>query len=283
MRLLGWRGWPVSIVWNSINVSPEWVFVQVRWRRLFSLLVFAQPIVSRAKPEMLKSHFIPTMEKLKKRTSKVVAEEDHLRMEGKSEGDEEDGTIRDEFAVLCRDLYALYPLLIRYVDNNRYNGITNRFWSMNHTWYWQEVIYSAYRARWLTCPDPDAEELFRMVGEVFIFWSKSHVSTFIWLSNAAICSSLHPLLYVSPISLSIPSRRTSSERSKTLWWWMRSITCRSSPLTARAKWPRWVHQRQSRCCGEAARSQILCNSSWCSFLCALVSEPILNGHLWNSP
>lgn len=33
-----------------------------------------------------------------------------------------------------------------------------------------------YRARWLTCPDPDAEELFRMVGEVFIFWSKSHVS-----------------------------------------------------------------------------------------------------------
>lgn len=86
--------------------------------------MFSQPIVSRAKPEMLKSHFIPTMEKLKKRTSKVVAEEDHLRMEGKSEGDEEDGTIRDEFAVLCRDLYALYPLLIRYVDNNRYNTIT---------------------------------------------------------------------------------------------------------------------------------------------------------------
>lgn len=73
---------------------------------------------------MLKSHFIPTMEKLKKRTSKVVAEEDHLRMEGKSEGDEEDGTIRDEFAVLCRDLYALYPLLIRYVDNNRYKLAT---------------------------------------------------------------------------------------------------------------------------------------------------------------
>lgn len=86
------------------------------------LSVFSQPIVSRAKPEMLKSHFIPTMEKLKKRTSKVVAEEDHLRMEGKSEGDEEDGTIRDEFAVLCRDLYALYPLLIRYVDNNRYES-----------------------------------------------------------------------------------------------------------------------------------------------------------------
>lgn len=81
--------------------------------------MFAQPIVSRAKPEMLKSHFIPTMEKLKKRAGKVVAEEDQLRMEGKTEVDSENGTIRDEFAVLCRDLYALYPLLIRYVDNNR--------------------------------------------------------------------------------------------------------------------------------------------------------------------
>ncbi|MGH0140034.1 UNVERIFIED_CONTAM: hypothetical protein FKN15_010015 [Acipenser sinensis] len=110
--------------------------------------MFAQPIVSRAKSEMLKSHFIPTMEKLKKRCGKVVAEEDALRLEAKSESSEAEAIIKDEFSVLCRDLYALYPLLIRYVDNNR--------------------------ATWLTCPDPDAEDLFRMVGEVFIFWSKSH-------------------------------------------------------------------------------------------------------------
>uniref|UniRef100_A0A674CVY4 Ryanodine receptor 1 n=1 Tax=Salmo trutta TaxID=8032 RepID=A0A674CVY4_SALTR len=128
----------MKIVVNNLGID------EASWMK--RLAVFSQPIVSRAKPEMLKSHFIPTMEKLKKRTGKVVAEEDHLRMEGKAEGDEEEGTIREEFAVLCRDLYALYPLLIRYVDNNR----------------------------WLTCPDPDAEELFRMVGEVFIFWSKSH-------------------------------------------------------------------------------------------------------------
>ncbi|MEQ2174508.1 hypothetical protein GOODEAATRI_008688, partial [Goodea atripinnis] len=96
---------------------------------------FAQPIVSRAKPEMLKSHFIPTMEKLKKRAGKVVAEEEHLRMEGKSEVDSENGTIRDEFAVLCRDLYALYPLLIRYVDNNRHRA-TNMF-------------LNAYKRNWL--------------------------------------------------------------------------------------------------------------------------------------
>ncbi|XP_031141122.1 ryanodine receptor 1b isoform X1 [Sander lucioperca] len=130
----------MKIVVNNLGID------EASWMK--RLAVFAQPIVSRAKPEMLKSHFIPTMEKLKKRSGKVVAEEEQLRMEGKGELDSEDGTIKDEFAVLCRDLYALYPLLIRYVDNNR--------------------------ARWLTCPDPDAEELFRMVGEVFIFWSKSH-------------------------------------------------------------------------------------------------------------
>ncbi|KAG9351877.1 hypothetical protein JZ751_023128 [Albula glossodonta] len=101
----------MKIVVNNLGID------EASWMK--RLAVFSQPIVSRAKPEMLKSHFIPTMEKLKKRTGKVVAEEEHLRLEGKSEGDEEEGTIRDEFAVLCRDLYALYPLLIRYVDNNR--------------------------------------------------------------------------------------------------------------------------------------------------------------------
>lgn len=81
--------------------------------------VFAQPIVSKAKPELLRSHFIPTMEKLKKRAGKVVAEEEQLRMEAKAEAEDSELLIRDEFSVLCRDLYALYPLLIRYVDNSR--------------------------------------------------------------------------------------------------------------------------------------------------------------------
>lgn len=34
-----------------------------------------------------------------------------------------------------------------------------------------------YRAKWLKEPNPEAEELFRMVAEVFIYWSKSHVSS----------------------------------------------------------------------------------------------------------
>lgn len=33
------------------------------------------------------------------------------------------------------------------------------------------------RASWLTVSNPEAEQLFSMVAEVFIFWAKSHVRT----------------------------------------------------------------------------------------------------------
>uniref|UniRef100_A0A670ZXD0 Ryanodine receptor 1 n=1 Tax=Pseudonaja textilis TaxID=8673 RepID=A0A670ZXD0_PSETE len=130
----------LKIIVNNLGID------EASWMK--RLAVFAQPIVSKAKPELLRSHFIPTMEKLKKRSGKVVAEEEQLRLEVKSESEDTELLIRDEFSVLCRDLYALYPLLIRYVDNNR--------------------------AHWLTEPNLDAEELFRMIGEIFIYWSKSH-------------------------------------------------------------------------------------------------------------
>lgn len=38
------------------------------------------------------------------------------------------------------------------------------------------------RAKWLKEPNPEAEDLFRMVAEVFIYWSKSHVSRKILLT-----------------------------------------------------------------------------------------------------
>ncbi|EPQ04192.1 Ryanodine receptor 1 [Myotis brandtii] len=130
----------LRIIVNNLGID------EASWMK--RLAVFAQPIVSRARPELLHSHFIPTIGRLRKRAGKVVAEEEQLRLEAKAEAEEGELLVRDEFSVLCRDLYALYPLLIRYVDNNR--------------------------AHWLTEPNPNAEELFRMVGEIFIYWCKSH-------------------------------------------------------------------------------------------------------------
>lgn len=85
--------------------------------------MYAQPIISKARPDLLRSHFIPTLEKLKKKAVKTVQEEEQLKTDGKGDTQEAELLILDEFAVLCRDLYAFYPMLIRYVDNNRYEGV----------------------------------------------------------------------------------------------------------------------------------------------------------------
>nr|XP_055028682.1 ryanodine receptor 3 isoform X6 [Misgurnus anguillicaudatus] len=112
------------------------------------IAVYAQPIISKARADLLKTHFLPTLEKLKKKTVKVVTEEELLKADSKGDTQEAELLILDEFAVLCRDLYAFYPMLIRYVDNNR--------------------------SRWLKEPDADSNELFKMVAEIFILWCKSH-------------------------------------------------------------------------------------------------------------
>lgn len=54
-----------------------------------------------------------------------MAEEELLRADSKGDNQEAELLILDEFAVLCRDLYAFYPMLIRYVDNNRYENSTH--------------------------------------------------------------------------------------------------------------------------------------------------------------
>ncbi|TKS76306.1 Ryanodine receptor 3 [Collichthys lucidus] len=110
--------------------------------------VYSQPIISKAGADLLRTHFLPTLDKLKKKTVKVVSEEELLKADGKGDNQEAELLILDEFAVLCRDLYAFYPMLIRYVDNNR--------------------------SRWLKEPNADSTELFRMVAEIFILWCKSH-------------------------------------------------------------------------------------------------------------
>ncbi|TNN60677.1 Ryanodine receptor 3 [Liparis tanakae] len=111
------------------------------------IAVYSQPIICKAGADLLRTHFLPTMDKLKNKTVKVVAEEELLKADSKGDTQEAELLILDEFAVLCRDLYAFYPMLIRYVDNNR--------------------------SRWLKEPDADSTELFRMVAEIFILWCKS--------------------------------------------------------------------------------------------------------------
>ncbi|KAM4597636.1 ryanodine receptor 2-like, partial [Polymixia lowei] len=112
------------------------------------LAVFSQPIISMARTELLKIHFLPLMEKLRKRAECVLLEEEQLKAETQCDHSEAELQIQEKFTVLVRDLYTFYPLLIPFVDSNR--------------------------ASWLKEPSPEAERLFSMVAEIFIFWAKSH-------------------------------------------------------------------------------------------------------------
>ncbi|XP_062980409.1 ryanodine receptor 2 isoform X3 [Elgaria multicarinata webbii] len=130
----------LKIIHNNLGIDEG------AWMK--RLAVFSQPIISKVKPQLLKTHFLPLMEKLKKKAAMVISDEEHLRAEGRGDMSEAELLILDEFTTLARDLYAFYPLLIRFVDYNR--------------------------AKWLKEPNSEAEDLFRMVAEVFIYWSKSH-------------------------------------------------------------------------------------------------------------
>jgi len=57
--------------------------------------------------------------------------------------------IQEDWQLLVRDIYAFYPLLIKYVDLQR-----------NH---------------WLRNNVSEAEDIYNHVGEIFNIWSKSQV------------------------------------------------------------------------------------------------------------
>ncbi|XP_061823091.1 ryanodine receptor 2 isoform X7 [Nerophis lumbriciformis] len=130
----------LKIIYNNLGIEDG------AWMK--RLAVFSLPIISKAKAPLLKTHFLPLMKKLRKKAAVVLMDEEQCKAEGRGEMSETELLILDQFSVLVRDLYAFYPLLIRFVD------------------------YS--RATWLKESNPEAEVLFRMVAEVFIFWAKSH-------------------------------------------------------------------------------------------------------------
>ncbi|KAF7669099.1 hypothetical protein LDENG_00247690 [Lucifuga dentata] len=130
----------LHIIHNHVGAS------QGDWMK--QLAVFSQPIICKAHAELLKSHFLPLMEKLRKRAECVLEEEEQMKAEGGGSTSEAELQIQEKFTVLVRDLYAFYPILIPFVDSNR--------------------------ASWLKESNPEAEQLFSKVAEVFIFWVKSH-------------------------------------------------------------------------------------------------------------
>jgi hypothetical protein len=113
-----------------------------------------QPIIVNATADMLKEHLLPVAIKLREQAATMEKEEEEYqaevrRMLHRKDGGEVETDVQEHFQILVRDMYAFYPLLIKYVD--------------------------LHRSTWLKNPSPDAEHLYLCVAEVFNLSSKSHL------------------------------------------------------------------------------------------------------------
>ncbi|KAK4873043.1 hypothetical protein RN001_015072 [Aquatica leii] len=126
---------------NIGNISAPW---------MTRIAAYTQQIIINSSEELLKDPFLPLAERVKKRTEVMFHKEESLRGFIKSSSDDTsqiEAQIQEDWHLLVRDIYSFYPLLIKYVDQQR-----------NH---------------WLRHNDTDAEDLYNHVSEIFNIWSKS--------------------------------------------------------------------------------------------------------------
>ncbi|XKL68210.1 hypothetical protein PGB90_003701 [Kerria lacca] len=114
------------------------------------IAAYTQQIIINSSEELLKDPFLPLAERVKKRTDTLYHKEESLRGFIKSSADDTsqiETQIQEDWQLVVRDIYAFYPLLIKYVD--------------------------LQRSHWLRNNIPEAEELYNHVAEIFNIWSKS--------------------------------------------------------------------------------------------------------------
>lgn len=114
------------------------------------IAAYTQQIIINSSEELLKDPFLPLAERVKKRTETMFHKEESLRgfIKGSTDDTSQiEAQIQEDWQLLVRDIYSFYPLLIKYVDQQR-----------NH---------------WLRQNDTEAEDLYNHVSEIFNIWSKS--------------------------------------------------------------------------------------------------------------
>ncbi|XP_077975839.1 ryanodine receptor 2-like isoform X3 [Styela clava] len=116
------------------------------WMR--RIAVYAQPIMSLGDPDILETHFLPILEKTLKKLQRTQALEEQVKSDTKV-GDVSDLELMmlEDYGIISRDIYAFYPLLIRYIDLSK--------------------------STWVRDKLPEAEKLFHRVAKIFISWAKS--------------------------------------------------------------------------------------------------------------
>ncbi|KAK3094056.1 hypothetical protein FSP39_023525 [Pinctada imbricata] len=108
-----------------------------------------QPIIASSTSDMIKDHFLPIAKRLRQNSVMVERKEKQFlaSKHGSNEVADLEADVQKAYETLVRDIYAFFPLLIKYVD--------------------------LHRSEWLKSPTIDAEELFSCVADIFGLWSKS--------------------------------------------------------------------------------------------------------------
>jgi ryanodine receptor 2 len=119
----------------------------------FNVLEIDETLFMFDSEELLKDPILPLAEKLRKKVESMFAKEESLKGYLKAAADDAsqiEGEIQEEWNLIARDIYAFYPLLIKYVD--------------------------LQRAQWIRQNTSEAEDLYNHVGEIFNIMSVSAVS-----------------------------------------------------------------------------------------------------------
>ncbi|XP_023320280.1 ryanodine receptor isoform X3 [Eurytemora carolleeae] len=107
------------IMKNAGNPEAEW---------MSRIALISTQIIINTSEELLKDPFLPLMEKIRTSTVKMMEKEENCRGYLKAAADDAsqiEGEIQEEWNLIARDIYAFYPLLIKYVDLQRTYWIRN--------------------------------------------------------------------------------------------------------------------------------------------------------------
>ncbi|GFT43305.1 ryanodine receptor [Nephila pilipes] len=138
-----------SLLKNILNLIRRTVGEEsAPW--MVNIAAHAGQIVINSSEELLLDPVLPLAEKICSRAVAVFHKEESMRGYLKSATEDTsqvEGQLQDEFSLLVRDVYAFYPLLIKYVD--------------------------LQRAHWLKHNIKEAEAVYNYVAQIFNIWSKS--------------------------------------------------------------------------------------------------------------
>lgn len=123
------------IMKNVGEVSSEW---------MIKIATYSNQIIINTSEEILKDPLLPLTEKVRKKVEAMFAKEESLKGYLKAAADDAsqvEGEILEEWNLIARDIYAFYPLLIKYVD--------------------------LQRSHWIRSNVVEAEDLYNHVGQIF--------------------------------------------------------------------------------------------------------------------